>query len=148
MVQAYEWFISAIMVMLFYSFAITTLTYALPADSLSYVNSFSDIRSDLTLDSVATDIEDGLTQQQSIPVIELGALVFYSGNILIDLLLNFIFAFPEMVGLLVNGITTIFNLDTMIFATVQIFATVLMMALYIIALIQLLTNVRSGQLIR
>lgn len=133
-----------LVMMLFYSFAITILVYALPAEAQIQVLPYSNLGTNIDMEGISQDLEEGLTRQTNIPVIEAGALVFYSGNILIDLLLNFAYALPQMLALLVHGITYLFNLDAYIFVTVQIFASVLMTALYFLALIQLLTGQRSG----
>lgn len=136
-----------LLVQLFFALCITLVTYTMPEDSLDYVTSFADITETVNLENVATDIESGLEQQTNIPVIELGALVFYSGNILLDLLLNFAFAIPTMIGLLVSGIVRLINLDSFITVTIQLFATVIVTAWYFIAIIQLITGVRSGRIV-
>lgn len=133
-----------IIVQLFYAASITTLAYAIPDESKDYVTSFSDLAEDIDLEGTSGRVTDSLEQQTNIPLIELGALVFFSGNILIDLILNFIFALPQMVGLLVNGFMTLFNVDSFIFTIVQLFASVVIMVLYFISIIQLLMNARSG----
>lgn len=136
-----------ILAQLFFSFAITIMAYATPAGALVYVDSFTGLAEDISLNSTATDIQDSLEQQTNIPVVEVGALIFYSGNILLDLLLNFTFAVPEMIGLILHGIVQLVSIDTYIWAVVQMFATVATLALYLIGLIEMLTSVRSGRVI-
>jgi hypothetical protein len=137
-----------LVVMLFYSFAITLISYALATTTaLNYVTMFATPTSNYSINSVNTQVQGSLTRQTNIPVIELGALVFYSGNILIDLLLNFAYAIPQMLGLLIHSVELLFQLDTYMWAMVQIFASVLMTVLYFVGLIQLVTGVRSGQMI-
>lgn len=140
-------FVIVIIIQLFYSFAITTTTYALPSDTLDYVTSFSDITTQIDLESVTTDLQDSVESSLNIPVIELGALVFYSGNILIDLLLNFAFAIPQMIALLINGFLYLFNIDSYLATIIQLFSSAIITALYFVGLIQLLMNVRSGRVI-
>ena len=70
-------------------------------------------------------------------------IFFYSGNILIDLLMNFFFAIPEMIGLLVVGMQTLFNIDGYFYAMIEGFAGVVMTSLYIIGLLQLLNTIRG-----
>lgn len=147
MAEIMKLFTAIIIVQLFYSFSITILAYSMPVDSLNYIDSFSDVADNINLDDTATQVQDSIESQTNIPVIELGALVFYSGNILIDLLLNFAFAIPEMIGLVINGIGMILNLDSFIFMTVEIFAGVVVTILYFLGLIQLLTGIRSGRLV-
>lgn len=136
-----------LVVQLFYAFAITLISYSIPVDALNFVTSYSEITDTINLESVSNEVQGSLDSQSNIPVIELGALVFYSGNILIDLLVNFAFAIPEMIGLLVFGILSLLNVDSYIFATVELFAGVTMMVVYVVGLIQLLNTIRSGKTI-
>lgn len=138
-----ELFKSMLLVQLFFSFAITGISYAIPADAKPYVGSFSDIANEINLNNVSTTIQSSINKQTSIPVIELGALVFYSGNLLIDLLLNFMFAIPEMVALIITGIMFMFNLDSYIVTLIQLFSSVIVTVIYFVSLIQLITSVRS-----
>jgi hypothetical protein len=140
-------FKAIILVQLFFSFAITGISYTIPDDAKHFVSSFSDLASEIDLEGTSTQIKNSIEQQTNIPVIELGALVFYSGNILIDLLLNFAFAIPEMIGLVISGIMMFLSMDSYLLALVQIFAAVVTYALYFIGLMQLMTNVRSGRII-
>lgn len=142
-----SWFKTIIIVMLFYSVSITLLTYALPSDAKHYVDPFSEVANDINLENTSAQLKDSVEAQTSIPVIELGALVFYSGNILVDLLLNFAYAIPQMIGLILNGILLLLNIDSYVFAVVQIFASVIVTVLYFIGIIQLLTSVRSGRMV-
>lgn len=147
MAEVIDAFKVIITVMLFYSVCITLLTYAMPDESLHYVTSFSDVAEDIDLEATSTQVQDSLTQQTSIPVVELGAMVFYSGNIIIDLLLNFAFAIPQMLTLFIYGIFTLINVDSNIYLVIQVFASVAILVWYIISLIQLLTSVRSGRIV-
>lgn len=145
---AIDYFKGTIIVMLFYSFCITMLAYAMPAEALQYNTMFSQSQeATIDLDSISQQVEGSLQDQTNIPVIELGALVFYSGNILLDLLLNFAFALPQMFSLLINGFLAIFNIDSGIAVIIQGFASGAMLIVYFISLIQMLTNVRSGRIV-
>lgn len=142
-----DYFKVVIIIMLFYSFGITILSYSLPSDSLTYVTGFSDLGDSFDLETVGSDVQSSLESQTDIPVIELGALVFYSSNIILDLLLNFAFAIPQMFGLLINGISILFNVDSQLFVVVQLFTSVVMIVLYFVGLIQLMTGIRSGRVV-
>lgn len=138
-------FKTILLVQLFYAAAITLMLQTMPADSIVYVDSFSDLADDLDFQSVSSDVQESLQRQTNIPVIDIGALVFYSGNILIDLVLNFTFAIPEMIGLLVNGLLFLFNVPSIVVVTVQAFASVAIIILYFMGIIQLLMTIRSGR---
>lgn len=146
MAEIVDVFKTAIVVMAFYSMAITLLTYAMPVGALSFVTGFSTSDS-FSLESISGLTEGAIADQTNIPVIEIGALVFYSGNILIDLLLNFVTALPQMVTMLLNGLLLLINVETDIVYVVEIFATTVLFSLYIIGLIQLLTGIRSGRVV-
>lgn len=146
-----EMFKTIILVQLFFSFCITGIVYGMQelpdAKPLNFVTGFSDVTDEISLDSVALEVEESFTRQTNIPVIELGAMLFYSGNILIDLMLNFIFALPEMIGLIVQGIQMLLGVDNYLWALAQLFSTVIITVMYFIGLMQLLTNIRSGRAI-
>lgn len=134
----------AIIVMLFYSFSITILAYAMPAGTQDYVTAFSDLSEDISFNETASTIEESMQRQVNLPIIELGAIIFYSGNILIDLLLNFVFAIPQMIGLLVKGIFMLVGVDSFMFAYIEAFSAAAVISWYLISLIELLTRMRSG----
>lgn len=132
------------LVQLFYAFAITLVAYGLPVEARVYSTAYSDLANEISLESVGAEIETSLQSQTDIPIIELGALVFYSGNILLDLLLNFAFAIPQMIGMLINGIMTLLSVDSYIFAVVQLFFSVVIMVMYFLGIMELITGLRSG----
>lgn len=139
-------FQAIVLVQLFYSFSITTLSYALGVEGesfpeLSLVN-LDEGTTDLA--SISDDIQSSLEVQTDIPVVELGSLVFYSGNIIIDLLLNFIFAIPQMITTAFLIVAYFANVDAYIWAQVQLVLFVLVTVSYLISIISLLTSMRSG----
>lgn len=136
-------FVIVLIIQLFFAFGITTFTYALPTESLDYVTSFSDLAGDINLQSVSSDVQDAVEDELDIPVIELGALVFYSGNILIDLILNFAFALPQMVTLLINSFLYIFGIDSQLAVILQLFTSAVIAVLYFIGILQLVMNIRG-----
>lgn len=145
MPSAMDVFKIIIIVQVFYSVAITGMVYVIPDESLSYVTGFSDITDQIDINTVSEDIQESLNRQTSLPVVEMGALIFYSGNIIIDLLMNFFFAIPDMFIMLLNGITMIFNIDVVLMGLIQLFVTVVIIVMYFISILELVMNVRSGR---
>lgn len=137
-------FKTVIMVMAFYSISITLLSYSMPANAINYVQDFTNVGNTINLEDMRGELQGGITSQLGIPVIEMGALIFYSGNIIVDLLLNFATAIPQMIGLLLNGIASLFNIEAGLWAQVELFAMVLTGIIYIIGLIQLVLSIRTG----
>lgn len=147
MAQVMDLFKVTLIILALYSTCITILTYSLPADMTDRISSFNNLDSSFSTENIAEEIQGSIQSQTSIPVVDLGALVFYSGNILIDLLLNFAFAIPQIIGLLLYGLFSLIGIDTNIQNTIQIFASVIILVVYFVALIQLLTGVRSGRIV-
>lgn len=136
-----------IIVQLFYAFAITILLYATPINAQPYASQYQGITEQIDLETVGEEVEASLQRQTNIQMIEVGALVFYSGNILIDLILNFLFAIPQMIGMMLNGISQLLAIDNVMWVTVELFAMVAVTAWYLIGVIQLLVGVRSGRIV-
>lgn len=147
MVEVLDLLKITLLMMLFYSASITILVYVMPDNAKHYITSFSDIASTYDLEATNAKLQSNLQSQTRLPLIDIGALIFYSGNLLVDLILNFIFALPQMIVLLLTGIARIFNFPTDIFNIVQIFLSVYMTAFYIVSLLQMLTNARSGRVV-
>lgn len=133
------------LVMLFYSFSMTMLVYVMPESSKQYLGGFSEREHLYNMNETSQLVGNAMTRQQQIPVLEVGTLVFYSGNIVIDLLFNFIYAVPEMLGLLIAGLQFFIVLPENLVATTVLFISVCWTVLYLIGLLQLLTGIRSGQ---
>lgn len=141
--SAMDYFKAILLTQIFYAFAITALLYGLPPDSLNHITSFSDVGSNINVDNIVTNVQGTLTKETKFSVIDLGTLALFSGNILLDLLVNFAFALPQMITLLINGIAMLVNIDLHITAIIWSFATALTMIFYFIGLLTLLTNIRS-----
>lgn len=136
-----------LLVMLFYSFGINLYVAMLPEDEINYVESFQTIVEDSNVQDIGTQLEDSLDRQRNIPLIELGALVFYSGNIILDLILNFVFAIPQMFSLLLNTFLLLFNVDTIVMNQLQLFATSAYLVIFVVGLLNFVAKIRSGQVI-
>lgn len=145
-----DYFKVMVIVQLFYAVSIGILTYGMGLGAplaLDNANTFTGITNQIDIQTVSDEIEGNLQSQSDMPVVELGALVFYSGNLLIDLLLNFTFAIPMMIATLINGIITIFSIDTFIVSQIEILLSVLMLVMYFIGIIQLVAGLRSGRIV-
>jgi len=145
MVNALDVFKIIMIIQMFYAFSITSIAYALPEDSLNYVDIYTNVGEQFSLETISEEVDATLKSQQTLPIIELGALLYYSGNILIDFMLNFIFAVPQMINLIINGIMMLFSINSFISAQITLFAYVIITTMYTIAIIQLLTAIRSGR---
>ena len=133
-----------IIVSIVYSLGMTLIAYSLPADSISYPDMFKESLTNADIDDISTSLEDSMQLQTNVPVIDIGTLVFYTGNFLLDLLLNFITAVPQMFGLLITGLGILINADPFMITRIQVALTALWLAMYVIGIIQFITGLRSG----
>lgn len=131
-----------LIIQLFYSLSINAIVYSMPSDIRDESYAFAE--GTLNPDQTATQLQTALSSQTNIPVLDLGALVYYSGNVVIDLLFNFLGGIPAMFAMLFSGIMTIFSIDTYLINILQVFATVAWSIWYILSLIGFITSLRGG----
>jgi len=141
--SAFKYFTFIIMIQLFYSFGATLLTHALQPFNVNplYLQEYQNISTDIT--NITGRIESTTQSQLNIPLIDLGALVFYSGNIIVDLMLNFFFALPSMLTILVTTFTNIFSLDAYLASQLKLFVFSIVSILYFLNLLAFILNIRS-----
>jgi hypothetical protein len=133
-----------IFIQVFFALAITLFVYALPADTKPYLNDYASLSNRVSLDTTADKFQGAIQKQTDIPILDIGALVFYSGNIILDLFMNFIFALPEMGALLIKTIATLLSLDSFFTTRIMIFITVIFSVTYLMALFSFINGIRSG----
>ena len=138
-----DYFKMILTVQLFYAFAITVLVHNIPAADLDNVVMFERPTETIDLESVGSELEEKVSQELNLPLIDLGALVFYSGNIIVDMLVNFITAVPQMFTLLIEGFLLFFNVESFIAVQIKLFFWVLIMILYVLSLLMFIMSIRS-----
>lgn len=138
--STFKYFETLIIMQLFYAFAVTVIVYSMPADTVNYISVF---QTNVDLEGTSVKIQENLQKQMDIPVVDLGALVFYSGNIFVDLLLNFMTAIPQMFSLLLTGLFTFLNIDAYIATQLKLFTTTLLTITYVLMLLKFIMQIRS-----
>lgn len=128
----------------FWSLVFTLLVYTMPGADQGQLALITMTNGTTNLATISTQFESAVTNQTNIPIVELGALLFYSGNIIIDLLLNFAFAIPQMFSMLLNIFFLILPMPQNIQLTVSLFFVALIAIAYAIGILQFVTNMRSG----
>lgn len=149
MADMIQFFVTVVLIQLFFSIGVTAIVYSMPpdADATDMVQGYQDLAGNVDFNAVSDKFENSLNRLTNTPVVDIGILVFYSGNIILDLLVNFAFATPAMVSMVFNGLMTLWGWDTTIMSFIQIFLSVAMMVVYVVGLLQLITNIRSGRVV-
>lgn len=144
MSETTSFFTRAIEVMALYSLMITLLTYSLPATDLNYVLELRGEPAYREIGSMSSEFQNNISQQKSFGVVEVGALALYSGNILIDLILNFFTAIPSMATIIINGLLIFMNISEPAKTALLGFTGAIIGIIYMISIILLLLDIRSG----
>lgn len=136
----------AVEVQALFSIFITLMVYAVamfnPSD-LNYVYQLQGTPTYKDLDGFGDKFQSSIEQQRSFGVVEIGALALYSGNILVDLILNFFTALPSMATIIVNGLFMFLNVAAPIKEAALKFVYLIVGIIYLILIITLLLDIRS-----
>jgi hypothetical protein len=130
-------------VQLFFGLSITLITYALPADTLNYVE-IATPSGMPDVEDTARGIEGAVENQVKIPIVDVASLVFYSGNIVIDMILNSIFAIPSLISSFIGLFFMFVPVDAYVASYLKIFIFAVIAVIYVIGILQFLLNFRSG----
>ena len=144
MPNTFDYFKGVIIMQLFWAFAFTLLTATVPAQDLPQLAVFNFQNGSVDLETIGTSFQDAITNQTNIPLLDYGALVFYSGNIILDLVLNFFFAIPEMATMLISAFFMFFPVAGGIQEEITVFLFAFIGVMYIIGLLSFVSNIRSG----
>lgn len=132
------------MVQLFWSFGVTMLVHALPADVVNSAALFSDNETADTLTEIGPIVEEKVTNQLQVQPLDIVTLIFYSGNLLIDLILNFVTAVPQMFVLIVAAFNLIVPMDPDQLSLLKLYVLTVAGVLYIVGFVTTITQLRSG----
>lgn len=132
-----------VVIQLFYGFGITMFAYSLPASQLTVLDVYQEPSADLDMTEISETIEGNIQSQLDIPIVDISALVFYSGNIVIDMLINFFTAIPSMLTIAMSTFFAIFPVDAYLAAQMKLFMWVIAAILYFIAFLAFIMSVRS-----
>lgn len=138
-------FVFILMVQLFWSFGITIFAHTIPIEQQQFVSIYLDNPTGDTLQNIPLEVEDNTRNQLEIPVLDTVTLIMFTGNILMDLILNFLTAIPTMFILLVEGIVTFIPIEATLLKTLKLLLWVTATILYMIAIVTTLSNLRSSR---
>lgn len=144
MSRAYGMFVSFIFLQLFWAFAITLIVPFVPDAQMNQVVFFENDAGLIEYSTLANSLEDGISDQTNIPVLDFGALIFYSSNLILSLMINFITAVPQMLMILLSAFANIFPINYTIMYYMKTFFTLILTIIYYLSLFLFITNIRGG----
>ena len=68
------------------------------------VQTYTGANGTINIVTLASTMQSGVTNQQNVPLLAFGALIFYSANIIVNLMLNFFTAIPQMITILFSAL--------------------------------------------
>jgi len=144
MSKAYGMFVSFIFLQLFWAFSVSLIVPFVPAVEMQQVVFFEDDAGLIEYSTLAASLEGGIGDQTNIPVLDFGALIFYSSNLILSLMINFITAVPQMLMILIGAFVNVFPLNYTIVYYMKTFFTLILTILYYLSLFLFITNIRGG----
>ena len=144
----FNYFITIVIVSAFYSLFITTAVYSLDDSpvNLGIIISFQDGGVNLDYSETSQEFQSAINTQKSFGGADLAALALFSGNIILDLAANFIFAFPNMVSLLVTGVFMLVPVNGVLQNEVVLWIKAIISIISAIFLLQFLLGARTQSL--
>ncbi len=137
-----------ILLQMLFSFTITMIVYALPDDMLKgFMQQETRMPHAKSPSQIAQSFEKTTSSMKEAPLINIGALMFFTGIYLIDLFLNFIFAIPEMLTIPWNLFCYVFHIDPFYQSTISMVIFTISVVIYLIMIISLIVQIRSGRTI-
>lgn len=138
-----DYFSKGIQIQLFYALAITLLVYSMPATDRNFVAQFESSPANVDLETTANEFQNSFQSQANFGIVDVAAFALFSGNSIVDLMLNFFTAIPSMVTLLLKAIFMFVAIDATAQKTIMLYVYAIIAILYVIALLNFLINVRS-----
>jgi len=133
--NGYEFIKNILLFSMFYSLVMTLLAY-----SVTIPTEFAPEKG---IHDIGLNVETLYSRSVGIIVLDLGALVFFTGNAVLDFLINFVTAVPSAITAVLGFAFSFTNLQADVINTVKNSLFMVAVALYVIALIAIILNVRA-----
>lgn len=143
----FNYFTTVILISFFWSLMITTVLYAMPTSDRNIIVGFEEAEGISTdYQQTTREFQDSLTTQKRFGLVDLAALALYSGNMMLDLAGNFLFAIPSMFSLLFWGIFQLIHINIYLQGQITLWLKGLFAVIATIILFQFLLGVRTQSL--
>lgn len=142
--NALQLFTTLLMVQLFWSLGVSLIIPYMPNAAGNQVVMFSNSNNVIELSTLQNSIKSGIIDQQNIPLLEVGALVFYSSATILNIMINFFTAIPQMVTLLISVLFLFIPVAVGLQITVKAWVFGIVTVLYFVALFTFLMGTRTN----
>ena len=146
--NTWEYFKMIIVIQLVFGVGATMIAHSLPEQT------YLSISQQVTPEQIEniSEISGNFTEKMEtirnppidLPFVDTAFVLFYTGNLVIDAFINSIFAIPSMATVLVKGFALFFPIDPAFETALTLFVYAFIAVLYIIGIIAVIMNLRSG----
>lgn len=141
-------FTSLLLVQMFYALGVTLLVPLIPGVAANQVLMYSTGDSVVNFTTLSNSLHSGITSQQSIPLLSLGTLIFYSANIILNLMINFFTAIPQMLTIFISGLFLLIPISQTVQLTVKMVFITIVSVIYFIALFSFIMGAVTGRVVQ
>ncbi len=145
--SAFGFFKTIFTIMLFYSVAITIFVHSLPESERNFIVSYDfGTNTSVNYTELGNRVSENIERHTQVGLADAGALVLFSGNLLLDLLLNTFTAIPSMISVFFKIIFMLFPVDAMVARDMLLGVYAFSSILISLSMIYFLTQVRTQNL--
>ena len=142
--NALQLFTTLLLVQLFWSLGVSLIVPNMPNALSNQVVMYTNSNNVIELNTLQASVSQGITDQQNIPLLEVGALVFYSSATILNIMINFFTAIPQMVTLLMTVLFLFIPLGNSLQIVLQAWVVGIVTILYFVALFTFLMGTRTN----
>lgn len=138
-----QMFVFLLIVQMFYAFSITIFVPLIPEAQQNQIVMYTDEQGVISFSTIGTEITGAVGSQSTIPFADIGALIFYSTSLILNLVVNFFTAIPQMVTWLLVGLFEFIPITDSIQINVKMLFTAMITILYYFLLILFIMGART-----
>jgi len=143
MAQFTQIFTYLLIAQIFYAACISIFVPLIPDAQAQQVIMFTDSQGVIDFGTLSSTVQGAVNDQSTIPFLDIGTLIFYSTSILLNLVLNFVTAIPQMVLLLIVVLFQFLPFGHTIQESVKLVFLIMITVIYYLLLIFYITAQRT-----
>jgi hypothetical protein len=145
MASGLQLFATFILVQFFYAAIVTFIIPTVPGVVENQIMTITSNGSIMSVAALSTQLQSGVTGQTGIPLLDFGALIFYTSNIILSLMLNFFTAIPQMLTILLTFGLMLIPIDPTLTGNIKVYFMAIVSIIYFIAIFTFIMGARSGR---
>lgn len=141
--QFIQLFIYLLIVQMFYAFSISIFVPMIPDVQQQQIIMYTNEAGVISFSTISNEITGAVGSQSTIPFADIGSLIFYSTSLILNLVVNFFTAIPQMISWLLIGLFTFVPVDQTIQISVKMIFTAMVTIIYYLLLVLFIMGART-----